>query len=273
MPPRYTVYGITSLLLFSTGAAAQDLLRGKVKTGHGAVARRAIISHFQSEDTLYLDRRTENQKASDEVIMSVSVQNISQKKYNTSDMGGNYKIPAKRGDTIVFTSAGYKPDTAFVSDWMFDGQEGYTVYMDPNVVELPTVRVGDLSNYQLDSIKRKEEYAYLDQFHKVKLAGGKTFSDGVGLSFSPIDYFSHVQVQRRRLKKRLAQNEKDYYIDSRWSRAYVVRVTGLKGDSLQLFMYRYRPSYDFCRKASNEDILLYINSSLKKFLKKETPGH
>lgn len=244
MPPRYTVYGITSLLFFSTGAAAQDILRGKIQ-----------------------------KKASDEVIMSVSVHNISQKKYNTSDMGGNYKIPAKTGDTVVFTSAGYKPDTAFVGDWMFDGQEGYTVYMDPNVVELPTVRVGDLSNYQLDSIKRKEDYAYLDQFHKVKLAGGKTFSDGVGISFSPIDYFSHVQVQRRRLQKRLAQNEKDYYIDSRWPRAYVARVTGLKSDSLTIFMYRYRPSYAFCRKASNEDILLYINASLKKFLKKEETGH
>src|SRR5205807_1141006 len=136
---------------------AQDILRGKI-----------------------------HKKASDEVIMSVSVQNISQKKYNTSDMGGNYKIPAKRGDTIVFTSAGYKPDTTFVSDWMFNGQEGYMVYLDPYVQELPTVRVGDLSNYQLDSIKRKDEYAYLDQFHKVRLAGGKTFSDGVGVSFSPI---------------------------------------------------------------------------------------
>lgn len=205
--------------------------------------------------------------------MSVSVRNISQVKYNVSDMGGNFKVPAKRGDTVVFTSAGYKPDTAFVSDWMLNGDMIYTVYLDPNVVELPTVRVGDLSNYQLDSIKRKEDYAYLDQFHKVKLAGGKTFSDGVGISFSPIDYFSHVQVQRRRLQKRLAQNEKDYYIDSRWPRTYVARVTGLKGDSLQIFLYRYRPSYAFCRKASNEDILLYINASLKKFLKKEETGH
>lgn len=244
MPPHYTVYGISSLLLFSSGAVAQDVLYGKVY-----------------------------KKASEEVLLSVSVHNISQKKYNTTDVGGNFKIAAKRGDTIVFTSAGYKPDTAFVSDWMFNGREIFTVYMDLNVKELPTVRVGDLSNYQLDSIKRKEDYAYLDQFHKVKLAGGKTFSDGVGLSFSPIDYFSRVQVQRRRLQRRLAQNEKEYYIDSRWPRAYVARVTGLKGDSLQLFLYRYRPSYAFCRKATNEDILLYINGSLKKFLKKEDAEH
>jgi len=38
-------------------------------------------------------------------------------------------------------------------------------------------------------------------------------------------------------------------------------------------MYRYRPSYTFSRKATNEDILLYINDSLKKFLKKEDGVH
>jgi hypothetical protein len=240
MPAHYTVYGISSLLLFSSGAVAQESLRGKI-----------------------------HKKASEEVIMSVNVQNLTQKKYNISDMGGNYKIPAQKGDTVVFTSAGYKPDTAFVSSWMFDEQDGFSVYMDPNVVELPTVRVGDMSNYQLDSMKRKEEYAWLDKFHKVKLAGGKTFSDGVGISFSPLDYFNHVQVQRRRLQHRLANDEKDYYVDSRFPRNYVARVTGLKGDSLQLFMDRYRPSYDFCRKASNENMLLYISNSLKKYLKKE----
>ena len=244
MPPRATVYGISSLLLLSSGAVAQDLLHGKV-----------------------------HKKASAEVIMSVSIENLSQKKYNISDMGGNYRIPAKPGDTNIFTSAGYKPDTAFAGAWMFQEQEGYTVYMDPNIVELPTVRVGDVSNYQLDSLKRKDEYAYLDQFHKVKLAGGKTFSDGVGISFSPLDYFNRVQVQRRRLQRRLTRDEKDYYIDSRFPRTYVARVTGLKGDSLQIFMYRFRPSYDFCRKASNEDILLYINASLKKYLKKESSGY
>jgi hypothetical protein len=44
-------------------------------------------------------------------------------------------------------------------------------------------------------------------------------------------------------------------------------VTGLKGDSLQLFMVTYRPTYKFCRSATNEDILLYINEKLKLFQK------
>jgi hypothetical protein len=204
-------------------------------------------------------------RASDEVLMSVSIQNISQKKYNRSDMGGNYRIPAKPGDTIVFSSAGYQPDTTFVAAWMFREDNGYTVYMKPNAVELPTVRVDESTNYTRDSIARKEEYAYLDKFHKEKLAGGKRFSDGVGISFSPLSYFNKKEVDRRRLRKRLRQQEKDYYIDYKFPRGYVARITGLQGDSLQQFMFRYRPSYEFCRKANTEDMLQYINESLKKF--------
>jgi len=219
-------------------------------------------SHVYSQQALTGRVR---KKASTEVLMSVSVHNLNQKKYNQSDMGGNFRIPATKGDTILFTSAGYLPDTTIVNDWMFAEADGYSVYLTPNMVELPSVRVGDQSNYQLDSIKRKEDYAWLDKVHRVKLAGGKRWSDGVGVSFSPISYFYSGEVQRRRLRRRLKEEEIDYYIDSKFPRAYVARVTGLKGDSLQTFMIRYRPTYKFCRKASNEDMLFYINDSLKKY--------
>jgi hypothetical protein len=206
-----------------------------------------------------------HKKLSTEVLVAVSVHNLGRQKYNQSDMGGNFRIPAQKGDTIVFTSAGYLPDTTFVNTWMFTEAEGYNVYLTPNMVELPSVRVGEQSNYQLDSIKRREEYSWLDSVHHVKLVGGKTFSDGVGISFSPLNYFYSKEVQRRRLIRRLKQEEIDYYIDSRFPRAYVARMTGLRGDSLQIFMFRYRPAYKFCRKASNEDMLFYINESLKKY--------
>jgi hypothetical protein len=204
-------------------------------------------------------------KASEEVLQSVNVQNLTRRKFNLSDMGGNFRIPAVKGDTILFSSAGYRPDTAIVDNWMFSEPNGYLVLLAPNLVELPTLRVGDLSNYQLDSAKRSEDYAWLGQVHRVKLAGGKTFSDGVGVSFSPISYFSSREASRRRLRKRLKQDEKEYYIDSRFPQPYVARVTGLHGDSLQYFMYHYRPSYAFCRKSSSEDIFFYINNKVKSY--------
>src|ERR1700742_3763162 len=90
-------------------------------------------------------------RSGEEVIPSVSVINLTQKKTNISDMGGNYRIAANPGDTVIFSSAGYKPDTAFVSTWMFEEKDGYQVYLEPNPIMLPAFRVGELSNYQLDS--------------------------------------------------------------------------------------------------------------------------
>lgn len=233
-------------------------------TAYGGFLSLLLLSAFPVFSQQFLRGRI-HKKSSTEVLISVSVHNLTQRKYNQSDMGGNFKIGAMKGDTLVFTSAGYLPDTTFVNTWMFEEADGYMVYLTPNLVELPSVRVGEQSNYQLDSIKRKEEYAWLDQVHREKLAGGKTFSDGVGISFSPLSYFYSKEVQRRRLRRRLKQDEIDYYIDFRFPRSYVARVTGLQGDSLQVFMYRYRPTYKFCRKASNEDMLFYINDSLKKY--------
>jgi hypothetical protein len=235
---RTPLFNLSILVLLSTPAVSQQVLTGKVR-----------------------------QKTTDAILNSVTVVNHTQGKHNISDAGGNYRIAASPGDTITFSSAGYHADTTYVLTSELEDKDGYAVYLEPNMVELPSVLVGKLSNYQLDSMQRKEDYAWLDQTHKVRLAGDQTPTDGVGITFSPVSYFSPEEKNLRQLRQRVKAEEKDSYIDSRFPSSYVSMVTGLKGDSLQLFMVTYRPSYKFCRNASNEDILLYINEKLKLFQK------
>jgi hypothetical protein len=168
-----------------------------------------------------------HRRSSEEVLPSVSIVNRTQHKTNISDLGGNYKIPAIKGDTIFFSSAGYMPDTVITSSWMFEERDGHQVYLNPKAQTLATVRVGEQSNYQLDSLKRKQEYAWLYPVHPRKLVGNETVPDGFGVVLSPIDYFSTKEKQRRRLRRRIETDEKEYYIDSRFPAAYVARRTGL----------------------------------------------
>jgi hypothetical protein len=201
-------------------------------------------------------------KGSSEILIGVTIANLSQGRHNVSDMGGNYKIAAKAGDTLLFSSAGYQTDTIIVAGYMF--AESFLVPLEPHVVALQAVKVDELRNYQLDSIKRREEYSFiLDKKHPVKLWNEKRSADGPGLSFSPIGYFSKRERQKRELKKRLRQEEEDYYIDSKFSLARVSQLTRLSGDSLRVFMWRYRPTYKFCRGAGSQDMLFYINEKLK----------
>jgi hypothetical protein len=205
-------------------------------------------------------------RGSTEVLSGVSVINLNQKKYNVSDLGGNYKIPAMTGDTLLFSSAGYLPDTVIASPYMF--VEDFLVPLTPHIISLPAVRVDEASNYQIDSIKRREEYGFLlDKKHPIQLVNEKRPKDGPGLSFSPFGYFSTTEVRKRKLKKRLRQEEEDYYVDYKFPRARVAQLTQLRGDSLQAFMVLFRPSYKFCRSANSEDMLLYVNRSVKLFRK------
>jgi hypothetical protein len=203
-------------------------------------------------------------KGGTEILIGVTVININLKRGNISDMGGNYKIPALPGDTILFSSAGYQPDTLIVRSYMFAG--AWLVDLNPNIIALPYVNVDEESNYQFDSLKRRDEYRFLlDRKHPVKLMNEKRPGDAPGLNFSPLGYFSSSEKRKRRLKKRLQREEEDYYIDYKFPAARVAQLSRLKGDSLQLFLRLYRPSYAFCRKAKNEDMLLYINEKLSLF--------
>lgn len=235
---RTPLFNLSILVLLSMPAVSQQVLTGKVR-----------------------------QKTTEAILNAVTIVNRTQGKHNISDAGGNYRIVANPGDTITFSSAGYHADTTYVVPSELEDKEGYVVYLEPNLVELPSVLVGERSNYQLDSIQRKEDYAWLDQTHKVRLAGDQTPTDGVGIGFSPVTYFSPEQKNLRQLRQEVKKEEKDYYVDSKFPSSYVSMVTGLKGDSLQLFMVTYRPTYRFCRVATNEDMLLYINEKLKLFLK------
>jgi len=80
----------------------------------------------------------------------------------------------------------------------------------------------------------------------VKLWNEKRQGDDPGLSFSPIGYFSKQEVRKRRLKKRLAQQEEDYYIDFKFPRTRISTLTGLKGDSTRSVHDPLPPTYKFC---------------------------
>lgn len=202
-------------------------------------------------------------KGSKEVLNSVSIQNMTRLTYNLSDQGGNFRIQASDGDTLIFSSAGYQTDTLFVTSNMFAGE--YQVHMEPKVVTLAAVRVGSLSNYQLDSMERRKDYDWVyGRRGSTPLVDKKKAGDGVGASMT-LPSFSSGDRQIERLRKRLVTEEEDFYIDSRFTREYVTRLTHLQGDSLDQFMAKYRPAYKWCRMATNTDMLLWINDSFKKF--------
>jgi hypothetical protein len=236
---RYSIYFIVLLLLGSLRGWGQQFLTGKV---------------FKKNST--------------EFLISVSIHNITEQRYDLSEENGSYRIQAMPGDHIAFSSVGYTADTLTVTASLLTAD--CPIYLDIRPQTLQAVRVGEFSNYQLDSMDRRKEYAWVYEHDNTEhIAKDRQGADGVGVTLNIFRNSGSAAHQRVHLRKRLEKEEEDYYVDSRYNKDYVAKITHLKGDSLLQFMRRYRPSYDYCRKAANVDILVYISDSYKQYMKPE----
>lgn len=202
-----------------------------------------------------------------EMLSSVSVYNQTLRKHSLSDEAGNYRIMAQPGDIVIFSSVGYHADTIAVSAKMLGAE--FPILLDLRPVSLQAVTVGSLSNYQLDSLERRQVYSWIYEQQPQPVVERQRQGDGVGVELNVIPHGSSEVRQRLKLKKRILREEEQHYVSYRFSADYISRLTHLEGDSLKQFMVRYRPTYDFCRSAANIDILVYINDSFKKFANKE----
>src|SRR5258708_92437 len=224
------------LLLSATESSAQQFLTGKVY-----------------------------KKNCTEALVLVSIHNISAQRYDLSEENGSYHIQVVPGDHVSFSSVGYMADTVTVTASMLTAD--FPVYLDIRAQTLKAVRVGEFSNYQLDSMDRKKEYAWVYAHDNTPRMDPNRKGDGVGVTLNIFRNAGSKEKQREKLEKRLAKEEEEFYIDSRYNKDNVAKYTHLQGDSLKQFMQKYRPSYEYCRRAANVDILVYINDSYKQYIK------
>lgn len=221
------------LFAFSTQLGAQQTLKGKVY-----------------------------EAVTDSVMPAVNILNSNTKISTRSGTDGTYSIAAAEGDIIIFSTSGYQPDTITVRfDYLLTQ---YDATMLRRVIVLQGVKIA--ANYQADSLNRRNYYNHIYEA-KAGIRSPNRPMDGVGVTLSPVSFFSKESKQTRTLRKRLEKEERENFIDHSFPLSWVKSLTGLSGDSLSLFMYRYRPSYSFCRKTGREGMLLYVNAKLKEFRK------
>jgi hypothetical protein len=221
------------LLNFCCNINAQSLLKGKI---------------YEAE--------------TDSIIAAANVFNLNTKISVRSEIDGNYRIAATEGDQVVFSIAGFKPDTVTVAYSILITQYDATLHR--QIISLKPVTV--TGSYQADSMARRNYYSYMYE-RQPGITGRNRPADGVGIVVSPLSFFSREARQKRQLKKRLIREEREAFIDHSFPVQWIEKLTDLHGDSLSLFMYRYRPSYSFCRKTDRAKMLVYINDKLKEFKK------
>lgn len=179
---------------------------------------------------------------------------------------GFFSITASRNEFISFDAFNYKFDTLMVNRTLPDT---ITIYLAPETATLPgvTVTAKGYSQYQIDSMQRRMSFVSDVGAKKPEVS---TANSGAGIGINLDAIFGKKDRQRRRAYKNFDEQERQAYIDYRFSPAIVMQYTGFKGDTLAAFMRRYTPSYEWLRNhPSNEDIVYYINDKLKLFAHKK----
>jgi hypothetical protein len=71
--------------------------------------------------------------------------------------------------------------------------------------------------------------------------------------------------QIKAFQARLEQQEQDSYVNHRFNRNFVRRITHLNGSELDTFMVRYLPTYEFASMADEVSFTRYILNSSYAF--------
>lgn len=204
-----------------------------------------------------------------------------------TDSTGHYNIGASDKDSLTFIYLN-KPTARFAVR-QIENIGSFDISLHIRIYEkfrtLKEVRVFS-KNYKQDSITNREDYAKIFNYQRPGIK--TTSSDYSGTPGLDLDEFINIfrfkrNKQIKHLQNRLLEQEQEHYIDYRFNKILVKRITHLEGNNLDSFMIHYRPDFIFTQSTSTVNFYQYIlNASYqykkenlieeeKKEAKKDTP--
>src|SRR5215203_1042361 len=174
---------------------------------------------------------------------------------------GRYSIEVGEKDSIWFSYLG-KPTVKFPVLKITDVQH-FEISLQINVPILKEVTVRN-RNYKEDSAQNRKDYAKIFDFRRPNLGTMTSIGpSGAGIDINELIRTFQFRKNRNMVKfqERLLQQEKDKFIDHRFNKALVRRLTNLSEDELNRFMVIYRPDYEFTLYSNDYDFQSYIKEA------------
>ena len=199
-------------------------------------------------------------------IQAVTVMSSSGKMTFTDSMG-NYKINVSEKDSIWFSYLGKSTHRYAVLKMPDINQFDISLQLKSVVMEEIKVRS---RSYKQDSLQNRIDYAKVFNYKKVSVESMTSIGpNGAGIDLAELIRLFQFRKNKSMLKfqERLLEQERDKFVDHRFSKALVRRLTELDGDRLELFMIKYRPTYEFTVSTSEYDFQLYIKNAAEQFQK------
>jgi len=186
-----------------------------------------------------------------------------------TDSSGAYTLLVNENDSIWFSYLN-KPTPKFAVAGI-NAFNGFDISLHVPVTELKEVKIIPRS-YKRDSIQNRLDYAKAFDFQKpgISLSNPASGSFGVGLDLDAFINMFNFRKNRRmaHFQQRLIQEEQDKFIDHRFTKALVKRITHLTGPDQDDFMKKYRPSLEFTSTATDYEFAEYIKLAFQAYTHK-----
>lgn len=192
-------------------------------------------------------------------LQNIKVKNLTNSHVVLTKAAGQFTIPAKIGDLLEFSAAGFHTDTLFL------------INLDPKVILLPgnstTLREVEIVSAKVNSsILAPDPFA--KRYTRVATDGieGKGNNDRAGGMIFNLGYGKH----RRQQEKIKLLEERDRYqaeINAVFTEEYVSELVKLKGDDLKNFMSLYRPPEELVKSERPFNYAYYTVKSYHAWLK------
>jgi hypothetical protein len=193
-----------------------------------------------------------------------------------TDSLGRYSINVLAKDSIWFALIGkvtmkYPVDT-------ISNLNNFNVMIHVRATELPEVKVRN-SYYKYDSVQNRKDYAKVFDFRKpgLRLSSNQNYNPaGLTVGFDLDEIINLFRVKRNRsilsLQKRLLDQEQDAYVNHRYSKQFVRKITKLQSPELDSFMVHYRPDYELVLLLNDLELGYYIQQSYEQYKAAKVKG-
>jgi len=201
-----------------------------------------------------------------------SVMVYSSENHAVTDSLGRYLITVKVKDSLWFSLFG-KSTQKYPIDTI-DDVHNFNIMIHVTGFDLPEVRVRN-SYYKLDSIQNRTDYAKYFNYQPpgLKLSPNQNLfgPNGLTIGFDLDEIINAFRIKRNRnlqfLQNRLLAQEQEKYVNYRFTKRFVQKLTHLEGVELDKFMAICRPDYAFLGLLNDLELGLYIEKKYASFKK------
>lgn len=185
----------------------------------------------------------------------------------TTDSLGRYSIEVREKDSIYFSFLN-KP-TAKYAVLKIQNPDAFDIAIQRKIQELPGVTIRT-RNYKLDSIQNRRDYEKVFNFEKPGIKTSLNPSPGgvsAGLDLESLINMFSFRKNRSMLafQKRLVQDEEDKYVNHRFSKNYIRKLTGLTSPELDSFIVAYSPPFTLVNQLNDLELGQFIIEAYKLY--------